>query len=69
MIAIEHLATLTEIEILIHHALWKETNIFCFKSLHIITVSRQRDLQRYFLPLAEDDRLGQRLSLLGTSWH
>ncbi len=32
-------------------------------------MSRQRDLQRYFLPLASSDRLGQTVSPLGRSWH
>ncbi len=57
------------IEILIHHATWKETKVFRFKSHHIITVSRPMDLQRYFLTLAANDRSnGRCFPPAGAAW-
>ncbi len=44
-----------------HHGK-RQINVFCFKSCHIIPMSRQRDLQWYFFPLAADHRPGQSLS-------
>ncbi len=37
----------------------RSVNIFCFKSHHIITMSRQWDLQWYTLPLTANNRPGQ----------
>ncbi len=42
-------------EILIQQVLWKETKVFRLKLHHIITVSRQRGPQRYFLLFAAKD--------------
>ncbi len=45
------------IEILTHHWLWKETNVFCLKSHHIIIVSRRGTY--FLLPAAEDRRVSR----------
>ncbi len=48
------------IEIMTQHASLKETDVFGFKSHHIINV---------ICPLTAENRLGQMLSPLGRSWH
>ncbi len=47
----------------------RQLHVFCFKWHHIINLSRQRDLQQRFLPLAANDRLRMMLSPLSRNWH